>query len=205
MLARGFPRWLNAQRQHAWEPLADENLPRDLEGQTVAIVGVGNIGTAVARFCRAAGMRAVGVRRSAQRAEHAVDEMHTLQSLPSVLPRCDFVVLACPYTPETHHLLNEATLARLPRGTCVVNVSRGAVIDEPALVRALESGHLGGAYLDVFEKEPLPADSPLWDMPNVIVSPHSASASAGNDARAAEIFAENLRRFARGQPLLNEQ
>ena len=131
--------------------------------------------------------------------------MHTLSELGEVLPRCDWVVLACPYSRETHHLLNADTLARLPRGARVINVARGACIDEPALIDALASGHIGGAYLDVFAKEPLPADSALWDLPNVIVSPHNASASSGNDARAAEVFTANFVRFARGDSMLNEQ
>jgi D-2-hydroxyacid dehydrogenase (NADP+) len=150
-------------------------------------------------------MHVIGVRRSPRRPEDPVDEMCAFARLETVLPRCDWVVLACPYTPESHHLLNARTLALLPRGARVINVARGSVADEPALAAALKSGHLGGAYLDVFETEPVPADSPLWDIPNVIVSPHNASASSGNDARATEIFFANLGKWARGEPLANER
>ena len=115
------------------------------------------------------------------------------------------MVLACPYTKETHHLLNTETLALLPKGARVINVARGGVADEPALTAALASGRLGGAYLNVFEKEPLPADSPLWDMPDVICSPHNASASSGNDGRAAELFFASLVKWARGGRLVNER
>ena len=101
-------------------------------------------------------------------------------------------------------MVNAALIAKLPRGARVINISRGEVVDEPALIAALESGHLGGAYLDVFAQEPLSADSPLWDMPNVVVTPHNSSVSAGNDARVNAIFLDNLRRWKNKQPLINE-
>ncbi|MFN7086053.1 MAG: D-2-hydroxyacid dehydrogenase [Burkholderiales bacterium] len=205
MLARGFPHWMDAQRRHAWEPVRGSAAPRDLRGQTVAIVGLGTIGATVARFCQALGMHVIGVRRRPLQPGDPVDEMHTLATLPAVLPRCDWVVLACPLTDDTRHLLNTETLALLPRGARVVNVARGGVVDQQALIDALKSGHLGGAYLDVFEQEPLPADSPLWDLPDVVITPHNASASAGNDRRAAEIFFTNLARWARGETLHNER
>ncbi|HKX38696.1 MAG TPA: NAD(P)-dependent oxidoreductase, partial [Burkholderiales bacterium] len=107
-------------------------------------------------------------------------------------------------TPETERLINAESLARLPRGARLINVSRGGVVDQRALIEALRSGQLGGAYLDVFEEEPLPPDSPLWTLPNVIVSPHNASSSAGNNDRAARIFLANLVKWARGEPLNNE-
>jgi phosphoglycerate dehydrogenase-like enzyme len=134
-----------------------------------------------------------------------VHELHTLAALPEVLPRCEWVVLACPLTPETRRIVNAGTLARLPRGARLINVARGGVMDETAVIEALRSGRLGGAYLDVFEQEPLSADSPLWDLPNVILSPHNASASSGNNDRAMKIFLANLARWGRGEPLLNEE
>ena len=204
MLARGFPKWIDAQRRRAWEPMRGAAVPRDLRGQTVVIVGLGTIGATVARFCQALGMRVIGVRRSPMQPADPADEMHPLKTLPALLPRCDWVVLACPHTDETHHLLNAGTLALLPKGALVVNVARGGCVDEPALIAALKSGHLAGAYLDVFEKEPLPADSPLWDIPNVIVTPHNASVASGNERRAAEVFFGNLARWARGETLVNE-
>lgn len=203
MLARNFPHWWAAQGRREWKPIRGGAVPRDLKGQTVLVVGLGTVGTTVARFCRVLGLHVIGVRRGTAPHE-AVDETHALDALPRLLPRCDWVVLACPLTRETRGLINAGTLALLPRGARLVNVSRGGAVDEPALVEALRSGQLGGAYLDVFEREPLPPESPLWDLPNVIVSPHNAQASQGNDGRAMEIFLANLARWGRGEPLRNE-
>ncbi len=205
MLARGFPRWIAAQRERRWDPARGQESPRDLRGQTVIVVGLGTIGATVARLCQALEMKVIGLRRSPQRDDDPVDEMHTLDKLPQLLPHCDWLVLACPYTKETHQLVNAKTLALMPRHAYLVNVARGAVTDEAALITALKSKQIAGAYLDVFEKEPLPAESPLWDMPNVIVSPHNASASSGNDGRAAQVFTDNLRLYAGGKAMQNEQ
>jgi len=205
MLARGFPRWLAAQRERRWDPARGKDAPRDLRGQTVIVVGLGTIGATVARFCQALDMKVIGLRRSPKRDGDPVDEMHTLEQLPALLPRCDWLVLACPYTKETHQLVNAKTLALMPKHAQLVNVARGAVVDENALIAALQSKQIAGAYLDVFEKEPLSADSPLWDIPNVIVSPHNASASSGNDGRAARVFTENLKLYVGGKPMVNEQ
>ena len=203
MLARRFPRWLDAQRRHAWEPMRGDQEPADLRGQTVMVVGLGNIGMPVARFCEALGMHVIGIRRTPQGAADGPAEIHPLAKFADLLPRCQWLVLACPYTKETHHLVSAATLAKLPRGAALINVARGRVADEPALIEALKSGQLGCAYLDVFEKEPLPAESPLWDLPNVILTPHNASAASGNDRRSVELFLLNLGKWARGEPLLN--
>ena len=205
MLARHFPHWWAAQAAREWKPLRGDAVPLDLKGQTVMVIGMGMVGATVARFCRALGMHVVGVRRKPRSPEDPVDEMHTLAALPQLLPRCDWIVLACALTPETRRVINATTLALLPRGARLVNVCRGGVVDEPAVIAALRSGRLGGAYLDVFEQEPLPPDSPLWDLPNVIVSPHNAQASSGNDHRAMQMFLGNLAKWARGEPLQNEQ
>jgi len=118
--------------------------------------------------------------------------------------RADVIVNATPLTPETRGLVDAAAIAALPKGARVINVARGEIVDEPALIEALRSGHLAGAYLDVFETEPLPPESPLWELPNVLVTPHNSSAAAGNDARVLEIFLDNLARWHRGAPLVNE-
>lgn len=201
--ARGFPRWTASQRTRAWNPLRRDEFPRDLRGQTMVIYGVGKIGSEIARLARTLGMRVIGVRRSADKPEH-VDEIHTPEKLAELLPACDWLTLACPLTRETRGSVSAAMLEKLPRGAHLINISRGEIIDEPALIAALRSRHLGGAYLDVFAQEPLPADSPLWDMPNVLCSPHNASASAGNDARINAIFLDNLGRWKRNEPLINE-
>lgn len=205
MLARNFPHWWVAQGRREWRPLRGEAVPRDLAGQTALIIGLGTVGATVARFCRALGLRVIGIRRAAGEAHPAVQETHALAALPQLLPRCDWVVLACPLTPETRRIINAATLALLPRGARLINVCRGGVVDEAAVIEALKSGQLGGAHLDVFEQEPLPADSPLWTLPNVIVTPHNAQASEGNDHRAMLIFLANLAKWGRGEPLQNEQ
>ena len=205
MLARGFPRWIAAQRERKWDPVRVAGVPRDLRGQTVIVVGLGTIGATVAKMCQALEMKVIGLRRSPKRDGDPVDEMHTLDKLPALLPQCDWLVLACPYTKETHQLVNAKTLALMPKHAHLINVARGGCAAEKELIAALQSKQIAGAYLDVFEKEPLPADSPLWDIPNVIVSPHNASASAGNDTRAAAIFTENLKLYAAGKPMVNEQ
>lgn len=204
MLARGFPRWIDAQRRHAWDRLARDEGPRDLRGQTLLVVGVGAIGSEIARLARAVGLHVIGVRHSRGQPDDPVDEMHQPSKLPELLPRADWLVLACPLNDETRGMIDAGALSRLPRGARLINVSRGAVVDEPAVIEALRSGQLGGAYLDVFAQEPLPAESPLWDLPNVLITPHNSAVSAGNDARATEIFLRNLVRWGRGEPLEHE-
>lgn len=204
MLARNFPRWLAAQRKHGWDPMRAPDFPRDLRGQTLLVLGVGQIGSEIARLARALGLHVIGIRRRPRRPEDPVDELHPPARLPELLPRSDWLVIACPLTAETRRLVDAEMLAKLPRGARVINIARGEVADEPALIAALQSGHLAGAYLDVFEQEPLAEDSPLWDMPNVFISPHNSAAASGNDERVYAIFLENLRRWTRGEPLLNE-
>ena len=205
LLARNFPHWWTAQGRREWKPIRGDDAPRDLRGQTVLVVGMGLVGTTVARFCQVLGMHVIGMRRKPRSPEDPVDEMHQLSALPQILPRCDWVVLACSLNAETRRIINAQTLALLPRGARLINVCRGAVVDEAALIEALKSGQLGGAHLDVFETEPLPAESPLWCLPNVIVSPHNAQASQGNDRRAMEIFLGNLVKWGRGERMRNEE
>jgi len=202
-LARGFPRWIAAQRARQWDPVR-ENPPRDLRGQTAVILGLGRIGTEIARLARALGLKVIGVRRSPRRPEDPVDELHPPEALPGLLPRCDWLIIACPLTPETRGLIGAGPIAALPRGARVINIARGEIVAEQALIEALRNGHLGGAFLDVFETEPLPRESPLWDLPNVLVTPHNSAAAAGNDERVLAILLENLTRWSRGEPLLNE-
>ncbi|MBI3782485.1 MAG: D-2-hydroxyacid dehydrogenase [Deltaproteobacteria bacterium] len=201
-LARGFPRWAEAQRQHRWQPLRSGR--PDLRGQTMVLVGVGAIGNQIARLAQVLGLRVVGIRRSPRQAGDHVDEMHAPGRLNKLLPQADWLVLACPLTDETRHLIDSKALARLRPSAHVINVARGAVVDEAALTAALQDKRLAGAYLDVFVTEPLPQDSPLWDLPNVIVSPHDCDGSSGNAERISELFLQNLERWARGEALENE-
>lgn len=204
MLARGFPGWLKSQRDHAWQQVRGDAQPDDLDGQTLCVLGLGSIGTEIARLAAALGMRVVGIRRSPRRAEDIVDEVHPPDALARVLARSQWLAVTCPLTDETRKLINSDMLARMPRGAKVLNVGRGEVIDEAHLIAALQSGQIGGAYLDVFEKEPLPAESPLWDMPNVIITPHNSTSSSGNTGRVQTLFVDNLERWFSNQPLKNE-
>lgn len=204
MLARNFPRWLAAQRERRWDPARMAEFPRDLVGQTALIYGLGSIGSEIARLARALGLKVIGIRRSPQRPGDPVDELHPPQKLAELLPRADWLIIASPLTAETRGLVNAGLLARLPKGACLINIGRGEIIDEAAMIEALRAGQLGGAYLDVFEKEPLPAESPLWDLPKVIISPHNSAAASGNDERVYRMFLANLEHWHRKQALTNE-
>ena len=203
-LARRLRPLLDAQREGRWAPLIGAGpLPPDLDGQTAVIVGWGLIAQALQPHLSLLGMKVVVVRRSATPAAAAAADIETVAhtELHRVLPRADWLMLCCPLTDETRGLIDAAALARLPRGAQIVNVARGEVIVEVAMEAALSSGQLGGAFLDVFEHEPLRAESPLWRHPNVIVTPHSAGQSAGHATRVATLFSNNLNCWLNGQPL----
>lgn len=205
MLSRGFPNWLRAQREHKWAHVrGGPSLPLDLAGQTICVLGLGAIGGEIARLAKALGLNVIGIRRSPRKDGDPVDEIHPPAELAQVLARCQWLAVACPLTPETRKMIDADMLSKLPKGARLMNVGRGEIVDEPALIAALQSGHLAGAYLDVFEKEPLPADSPLWDMPEVICTPHNSGASAGNEGRVREVFVQNVLRFLDEKPLVNE-
>ncbi len=203
-LARGFPYWIDAQRRHAWEDHPPARMPRDLRGQKLILLGVGAIGRQIGRLAQAFGLHVIGIRRSPRADFDPVDEMHPPSKLLDLLPQADWLVVTCPLTDATRGLIDCAALARLPRTAHVINVARGQIIEQLAMIAALQRGDLAGAYLDVFESEPLPADSPLWDLPNVLISPHDSGASTGNAFRASELFLENLTRWLRGEKLANE-
>lgn len=198
-----FLQTLRDQGRKHWQRFAGT----DLQGQTLVIVGVGRVGKEIARVAKAFGMRIVGVRRTtagASAADLHLDELYSSAELPRALAQAQNLVLIAPHTRETERMIAAKELATLPRGAVFINIGRGALVDEPALVDALRAGRLLGAGLDVFQEEPLPATSPLWDMDNVIVSPHSASTSDRENGRIADLFCENLRRFLDGRPLMNQ-
>ncbi|MCU0937566.1 MAG: D-2-hydroxyacid dehydrogenase [Burkholderiaceae bacterium] len=201
-LARRLPDLLAAQARREWSSLANGSLPRDLAGQTAVLVGWGPIARALQPLLAALGLRTIVVRHSAASAGPGI-ETHGFAQLSEMLPRADWLVLACPLTAQTRALIGAPELRRLPPGAHLINVARGEVVVQDALVEALRCGQLAGACLDVFEHEPLPPASPLWVMPRVIVTPHSAGHSDGNAARVADIFVANLRRWRRGEALLN--
>lgn len=200
-LARRFPHFAAQQRARRWEQLPIDRRPRDLSTQTLVVYGLGAIGGEVARLAQAFGLHVIGVRRSPRTAGDAVDELVHPRDLDAVLPRADWLVVAAPRTPETEGAISAARLALLPPHAHLINIARGAIVDEPALIEALRSGALAGAYLDVVAQEPLDPASPLWDLPNVILTPHSSWAAQGNTERARLIFLENLECWLRGEPL----
>jgi len=204
MLSRGFVHWQHAQRRRRWELIPQERFPADLDTQTICILGMGGIGSELARLCLGLGMSVIGIRRSPQRGEDPVDELYPPHLLAEVLPRCQWLAITCPLTEETRGLVDRDMLSALPEGACVINVARGEVVEETALIDLLKSGHLAGAYLDVFHQEPLPESSPLWDLPNVILSPHQAAIARGNEGRVMEIFFDNFERWLGNEPLNNE-
>jgi phosphoglycerate dehydrogenase-like enzyme len=197
-LARRFPMLWAEQQAKKWLPMLGERMPRDLPGQTATIVGWGPIGQNLASLLKALGLDVVAVRQQLQ-AKPGRDglgvEMVTFDNWQQVLPRTDWLVLACPLTDKTRQLVNAHTLSLLPQGAHMINVARGEVVDEPALVAALQGGHLGGAFLDVFAHEPLPVASPLWALPQVMVTPHAAGHSDGNEHRVGQMFLDNLRHW----------
>jgi phosphoglycerate dehydrogenase-like enzyme len=174
----------------------------DVEGRTMGIIGLGSIGSEVARLAQQFGIRVIGMRRNPTGNEPC--ETWPTSRLHELLPLLDDLVLTAPLTDETRNIIGAEQLALLPRGAHLVNIGRGQLIDEPALIAALQSGHIGAAALDVFVVEPLPTDSPLWDLPNVIVTPHSAGGTALATQRAADMFAENLSHYLRSEPMVNE-
>jgi len=212
-VSRKLPQLLELQRERTWQPLEGAEL-RDV---TVGIVGLGSIGRAVGALATAFGCRVVAVRRRADAGSSALgedgddrslgelmlDRVGGPDTLPELLAESDFIVLAAPLTPETREMINAETLAMVKPGSWLINVARGRLIDERALLRALDDGPLGGAVLDTFHDEPLPPDSPFYAMPNVIVTPHTSWSSGRVLDRSVELFCDNLRRFAAGEPLLN--
>jgi D-2-hydroxyacid dehydrogenase (NADP+) len=202
-LNRRFPLLADAQRRHAWEPRFGQAAPRDLKGQCAVIVGLGAIGRNIAALLKVLGMSVIGVRRSPDPVEPC-DRTLTYDRLGEALPKADWLILCCPASPLTRDLANAAAFAAMPAGAHLVNVGRGEVANEPDLVAALATGKLAGAYLDVFEREPLDPASPLWDMPNVIISPHTASHSLGQPEAVLGIFLDNLQRWCGGERLRND-
>ena len=193
-----FLKALEDQKARRWERYAGS----ELSDRTLVIVGLGKVGQEVARLARAFRMNTVGLKQSVENVDAKdlhVDRLLTPDALHDALPMADYLVLIAPHTARTERMIGRRELALMPKGSVLVNIGRGALVDEDAL----ERGHLRGAGLDVFETEPLPRSSPLWDAPNVIVSPHSASTTDRENQRITEIFCRNLRLFLAGNPLIN--
>ncbi len=204
MFAHQFPRAFRQQTGRVWKQWDSA----ELGGKTVGILGLGHIGLEVARLALGFDMKVVATRRGVTEPVSETVDGGRVEMLPSgqlhdLLGRSDFVVLAVPLVADTEHLIGPAELAAMKPAAFLINISRGKVVDEKALVQALASGRIAGACLDVFEQEPLPADSPLWGMENVILTPHLAGSHERYNERAVDLLCENLRRYVDGQPLLN--
>lgn len=198
--ARGLPAAIRAQEHHAW---IDTPPIFELAGKTMLLVGVGAIGKRTAQLASALGMRVIGVRSNPSKSAPGVERMVGKRELESVLPEADFVILTIPLTGETRGLINTQCFARMKPTAYLINIGRGGTVDEPALIQALQTGQIAGAGLDVFAKEPLPPDSPLWEMKNVIITSHYSGLTPHYNERVFELFIDNLQRYMNHQPLRN--
>jgi phosphoglycerate dehydrogenase-like enzyme len=201
--ARGFHEYLPRQLRREWRPATLDRGVLHLPETTALIVGVGGIGAETARLAAAFGIRVIGVDARRHEPPPGVAEMYPPDALDAQLPRADFVILTVPHTPETEGFMNRARFRRMKRGAFFINIGRGMTTRLDDLVQALRAGEIAGAGLDVFEQEPLPADHPLWTMPGVLITPHTAGYGPYLDERRFEILLDNCRRFVAGQPLRN--
>jgi len=198
-LVKDLPSTIRAQDRHEWQ----HRLLEPLTGGRVLIVGAGSIARASARLLRTLGLETTLVGRHEREGEPGEGRIRTVADLPRLLPSADWLIVLAPLTPQTRGFIGAAQLAALPRGARFVNIGRGPTVVESALIEALLSGHLAGAALDVFEQEPLPPESPLWDMPNVLISPHIGGDEASTPRAFADAFIANLRRYLADEPLRN--
>jgi phosphoglycerate dehydrogenase-like enzyme len=217
-LVKKLPLVLDYQKRREWPRERNHVLvSEELRDKVIGIIGYGSIGREVARLAKAFGMKVFATKRHVEvntdkgyrlpgvgDPEGAlVERLYPNSKLREMLPLCDFVVVAVPLTPETYHMIGPEELAAMKPSAYLINIARGAVVDESALVEALREKKLAGAALDVFEQEPLPPESPLWELPNVIITPHVSAITPKYDDRATALFAENLRRYLAGEELLN--
>ena len=205
-LAKRIPAAVRFQQQHVWgQEIAWRagQRPREVAGATLGLVGLGSIGRTVAEHAVALGMNVIAVREHPENPKpESVHEVLPSSRLDDLLARSDYVVLAAPVTPATQSMIGRQQLDKMKPDACLINVGRGTLIDEPALIDALRAHKIGGAALDVFDKEPLPPDSPLWDLENLLITPHTAGMTDKLWERHYVLFSENLRRYLSGEPLI---
>lgn len=215
--ARNLPQAWQAQQDHLWMQEVEEAGAKqsmdiatysrrdvfELAGKSMLLIGLGEIGERTAQIATALGMGVIGLRHDPDQETRGVSQMVGPDELLTTLPHADVVVSTVPLTAETHHMLDQTAFDAMKEGTYLINIGRGGTINQDALVAALQRGKLAGAGLDVFEEEPLPADSPLWDMANVLITPHSSGATPHYDERAFAIFLDNLKRYQAGEELRN--
>jgi phosphoglycerate dehydrogenase-like enzyme len=199
MLNRDVPRWMRAQQAKKWDRFTHP----ELKGLTLGIVGLGNSGSDLALKAQAFHMRVLGIRRNPERSVTGVDKMYRSAQLHEMLAECDFVVVTAPATAETEGMFDEAAFKAMKPTAYWICISRGGIADDDALLKALQDGTIAGAGLDAHGVEPLPAESPFWDLPNVVITPHNGATTFGTAQRSIEIFADNLKRFVAGEPLNN--
>lgn len=205
-LAKRLPQIARFQQDHIWaQEILWEASPhqREVAGATLGLVGIGGIGGQVAKHASALGMRVIATREQPEKgAPEGVQQVFASSQIDDLLKQSDYVVLAVPLTPETQGLMNAARFAKMKPDACIINVGRGPLIDEVALIEVLKNKKIGGAALDVFDKEPLPKDSPLWDLENLFITPHTAGLTDKVWERHYVLLSENLRRYLAGEPLL---
>lgn len=204
-LAKKIPGSVHLQQKHVWgQQLLWDEIPRvrEVAGATLGLVGLGSIGRPVVRSAKALGMRVVAVREHPEKGSDGADVIFGPAEINKLFGQADYVVLAAPVTSSTKAIANAERLGLMKPGACLINVGRGPLVDEAALAVALREKKIGGAALDVFPKEPLAADSPLWDLPNLLITPHTAALTDKLWERHYALFSENLRRYLAGQPLL---
>jgi phosphoglycerate dehydrogenase-like enzyme len=206
-LAKRIPQAVRFQEKHVWGQKAmweSQPRPREIAGATVGLVGLGSIGRAVARHASALGMRVIAAREHLEKpVPQGAEQIFSPAQLDALLGQSDYVVLAAPVTPSTQHLIDAHRLAAMKPDAYLINVGRGSLVDHAALAAALRNRRIGGAALDVFDKEPLAADSPLWDLENLLITPHTAGLTEKLWERNYALIVENLRRYLAHQPLLS--
>jgi phosphoglycerate dehydrogenase-like enzyme len=207
VLSRRLPEARDNQAKGIWRGMIGDPSRREdeLGGKTLLIVGLGQIGGRLAQLAKPFDMRVVGLRRNPAAGRGAADAVHAMSELASQLPEADFVALTCPLTQETENLIDTEALACMKPSACLVNVARGRVVDEAALIEALAAGHIAGAGLDVTAEEPLAASSPLWGMAQVLITPHTAGETSRYEDNVVEILRDNLERLWRGEQQLRNQ
>ncbi len=205
-LARRLPEARDNQHRKYWRPMISDPEARDdeISGKTLGIVGLGAIGNRLASLAKAFGMRVIGTKGNPATYRGVADQVLPPERLGELLAVADFVVLSCPLTPKTTGLIGKAEFQCMRPSAYLINVARGPVVDEAALIAALQAGKIAGAALDVTVTEPLPPDSPLWEMPNVLITPHTAGETAQYEQRLVDIIVENVRRWERGEPFIHQ-
>jgi phosphoglycerate dehydrogenase-like enzyme len=206
-LAKRLPQAIAYQAKKTWSQdqlWSQRPRPREVAGATVAVIGMGAIGQEFASRAKALGMKVLAVRESPAKGTGGADAVFSPTQLDEVLPQADYVLLCTPVTPSSERLMNQARLEKMKPDAYLINVARGNLVDEPALLRALKDRRIAGAALDVFNQEPLPQDSPFWSLDNLLITPHTAAVTEKLWERHYHLISDNLKRFVAGQPLLNE-